>query len=133
MSGATAALWTFVATVILALASLVPRARDALAARIDKDRTQTEHDRQMLELALIRARREAAFDAAATVETRKDGGALTGAEKLATAVELANATTPATITVTSADVEAALPRVRASLATPTSSYPPPAGGGKPWD
>lgn len=128
MSGATAALWAFVGTVILALASLVPRARDALGARIDKDKAQAEHDRELLELARIEARRKAAFEAATVVELTPTQG-LTGADKLAAAVSLANDATPATIKVTAADVEAALPRVRASLATPTSSYPPPAGGG----
>jgi hypothetical protein len=126
VSGATAAWWTLVAGVLLGLASLVPHVIGSLRARIDRDKAQAEHDREMLELARVRARREAAFDAGLAMETKE----LTGPEKLAGAVQMANdVLTPPTITVSAADVEAALPRVRASLATPTSSFPPPAGGG----
>jgi len=130
MDSATAALWTLAAAVLLGLASLVPHAIAAMKARIDKDKAQAEHDRELLELARVRARREAAFDAAATMELAKSPG-MSGADKLAAALTIANAQTPDSITVTTADVEAALPRVRASLATPTSSFPPPADADRP--
>ena len=77
-------------------------------------------------------KRNAAFDAAAVVEDRVQRGArLSANTKLDMALALANETTPTRVKVKAADIEAALPRVRASLATPTSSFPPPAAEDRP--
>lgn len=69
-------------------------------------------------------KRDAAFDAASRIEARVQAGDnLTSAGKLHEALKLANETTPERLEVKPADIEAALPRVRASLQTP-SSLPP---------
>lgn len=125
VDGATAALWTLAAAVVTGLATLVPPIISALRMRIEKDRAETERQREQIEIERVRLRREAAFEGALTAELRgKNQPNLTGAEKMAQAVQLANDATPNSVTVTSADVEAALPRVRASLATPSEPAGP---------
>ncbi len=66
--------------------------------------------------------RTAAFDAGMLVEERTRKGSVPPSEKLELAVKLANEATPDRIKVQPRDVEAQLPRVRASL--PASSIMP---------
>ncbi len=76
--------------------------------------------------------RSAAFDAGMLVEERSRKGSVPPAEKLELAVRLANEATPARIQVTPRDVEAQLPRVRASMVDPallSSMRPPPMPAG----
>jgi len=68
-------------------------------------------------------KRDAAFDAASRIEAQVQAGdRLTSSGKLQEALKLANATTPDRLEVKAADIEAALPRVRASL--PAASIAP---------
>lgn len=64
-----------------------------------------------------RETREASFDAAAQVELEARKRPITANEKLDRAVQLANDATPSNIKVEPKDIEAVLPRVRASLPT----------------
>ena len=59
--------------------------------------------------------RDASFDSALTTELESRKTPMTPAQKLDRAVQLANDATPASVTVKPKDVEAVLPRVRASL------------------
>jgi hypothetical protein len=106
------ACWLALTGIIGAISTFVIRYFNRRTEMLDEDR-----------------KRAAAFDAASVIEERSRKGSGVAQwlpiEKLDAAVQLANDATPERIRVTSTDVEAALPRVRASMATPASVPPLP--------
>lgn len=108
-TAAVAALWTLVVAVIGGMTAILPGLFSLIKERIESERKKLT--------------REASFDAASTIEEReRKKPTMTSAEKLAAAVTLANENTPSSVVVKPVDVEAALPRVRASL--PSTSIAP---------
>jgi hypothetical protein len=114
MSEVTIALVGLIVTAIGAVSSMVITLLPVFTAR---QRMKLELDRARLEVELEALRRHASDKAVLAVEDLSRGQDLHGVDKVAMAVKMADEGTPKNVPVKSADVRAAVVRMRASMPT----------------